>query len=358
MFNKKQHRRSSNPVFVIFRLILSLTMFGVLLAGSYSAYKHFSGLDPLKLDPQALLSNLIQSKTPKEFFAVLTALKIDPKILGIGKKDNVIPQDNLTEKSSNQKTSVPAVFTERFSFMLIADSHNDNSNLAKALAQAKSAYPNLSFIIGLGDYTDVGTVAELKAAKKELDSSGLRYFVLAGDHDLWDSRDKQSLPFSDEKGKQTEGALTNFYKIFGPSYQSFVFNGYKFLLLDNSDNYKGFGDEQTKWANDELAKKDLPILVFLHEPLYHPSSDHYMGRVEASLKQQAQAMIYQLKQSDVKKIFAGDIHYFSEYEEPVTKVSMGTVGAIVTERNPQTPRYAIVTVYEDGKLSVDDVSIK
>src|SRR3989344_3581518 len=298
---KKQHRRSSNPLFVICRLLLSLAMFGILLAGSYSAYKHFSGLDPLKLDPQALLSNLIQSKTPKEFFAVLTALKIDPKILGIEKKDNVIPQDNSTEKTSNEKTSAPA----SFSFMLIADSHNDNSNLSKALAQAKSAYPNLSFIIGLGDYTDVGTVAELKAAKKELDSSGLRYFVLAGDHDLWDSRDKQSLPFSDEKGKQTEGALTNFYKIFGPSYQSFVFNGYKFLLLDNSDNYKGFGDEQTKCANDELEKarpadggKDggKGILVFFDEPLYHPSSAHYMGRVQASLKQKAQAMIYQLKQ--------------------------------------------------------------
>ena len=338
-------------------------MFGILLAGSYSAYKHFSGLDPLKLDPQALLSNLIQSKTPKEFFAVLTALKIDPKILGIEKKDNVIPQDNSTEKTSNEKTSAPA----SFSFMLIADSHNDNSNLSKALAQAKSAYPNLSFIIGLGDYTDVGTVAELKAAKKELDSSGLRYFVVPGDHDLWDSRDKQSLPFPDGKGKQIEGALTNFYQVFGPAYQSFTYNGYKFLLLDNSDNYKGFGDEQTKWANDELEKarpadggKDgvKGILVFLHEPLYHPSSDHYMGRVQASLKQQAQAMIYQLKQSDVKKVFAGDIHYYSEYEEPVTKVSMITIGAIVTERNPQSPRYGIVTVYEDGNIKVDDISLK
>ena len=139
------------------------------------------------------------------------------------------------------------------------------------------------------------------------------------------------------------------------------------MLLDNSDNYKGFGDEQTKWANDELEKarpadggKDgvKGILVFLHEPLYHPSSDHYMGRVQASLKQQAQAMIYQLKQSDVKKVFAGDIHYYSEYEEPVTKVSMITIGAIVTERNPQSPRYGIVTVYEDGNIKVDDISLK
>ena len=82
-----------------------------------------------------------------------------------------------------------------------------------------------------------------------------------------------------------------------------------------------------------------------------------MGRVEKDLKEQAQSLIYQLKSANVKKVFSGDIHYFSEYEEPVTKLPMTTIGALVAERNPLLPRYAIGYVFEDGSLKVEDVEI-
>jgi len=316
----KHSRKFANPLFVLFRLILSLTMFVILIFGGYSAYKHFSGLDPLKLDPQALISKL---KLP-------TSLPSD-----------IIPKSS----EETQEESAPALF----SFLLIADTHNDNKNLSKAIAQAKSNYPNLAFIIGLGDYTEIGTLNELRAVKKELDSSGLRYFVVPGDHDLWESRDRQLDP------------RNNFRIVFGPSYQSFNFQNYKFILIDNSDNYKGIERGQSSWITSELenSKKEgiVGILVFLHEPLYHPSSDRSMGKVEKSLKTQADALIYELKQIEVKGVFAGDIHYYSEYNEPVTNISMYTNGAVVTERNPQLPRYTIVSVLEDGTLRVDDVEI-
>lgn len=321
MFKKKYYKRSSNPLFVIFRLVLSLTMFGLLLGGIYIAYKHFSGLDPLKIDPQAVLKS------------VLSTLKINTSFL---KQDNkIIP------------STAPAY---AFRFLLVADSHSDNTNLRKAISQAKEKYPDLSFIIGLGDYTDVGTIEELKKAKAEFDLSSLRYFLLAGDHDLWDSRDKE------------KGAAANFKQVFGSTFQSFTFNHFKFLLLDNSDNYIGLGPEQQNWISSELEKAKTEgsagIFAFIHEPLYHPSSDHFMGRVEKDLKLQAQSLIYQLRSAGVKKIFSGDIHYFSEYEEPTTKLEMVTIGAILTDRNPQAPRYAVVTVLENGSTKVEDVEIK
>lgn len=345
MFGRKhQGRRSSHPLFVLFRLILSLTMFAVLLIGAYSAYKHFSGLDPLKLDPQSVFKQVLGAKTSQQLVTVLSAFKIDPKILGQTTQKAAIPLDSLT------KLSVPTQAKYAFRFLLVADSHNDNVNLKKAVASAKQQYPDLSFIIGLGDYTDVGTIDELNNAKKELDSSGLRYFVIPGDHDLWDSRDKQKDP------------LENFREVFGPSYQSFSFKNFYFLLLNNSDNYIGISKEQQGWINSELEKGKTAgnkgIFVFVHEPLYHPSSDHYMGSVEKDLKTQAQSLILQLKNVGVKKVFAGDIHYFSEYEEPATKLPMMTVGAIVTDRNPQLPRYAVVSVFEDGLTQVEDMEIK
>lgn len=326
MFGRRK-RKSTNILFVTFRLILSLVMFAVLLGGIYSAYKHFSGLDPLKLDPFTTVSNLINSKSGQQVLGVLSFVKI-------GKQNN-----NLQPQSMARPI---------FKFLTLTDSHSDNNNLQKAIKGAKQKYPDIQFIIGLGDYTEVGTLEELRLAKHELDLSTLRYFVIPGDHDLWDSRDKQ------------QNSLSNFKQIFGPNYQSFIFEDYLFLLLDNSDNYLGIGPEQEQWLVSELEKGQSlkGILVVIHEPLYHPSSDHFMGRVEPKLKQQAKSLVYQLKAAGVKLVLSGDIHYFSEYSEPETNLPMVTVGSVTSERNPQAPRYAIVWVFDDGSVKVEDVEIR
>lgn len=302
-------------------------MFALLLAGIYSAYKHFSGLDPLKLDPQSIISNVLGVAAPY--------LKQPAKI--------IVQKDTL----NSSKVEIKEL---DFRFLLLADSHSDNANLGKAISLAKGNYPDLAFVIGLGDYTQVGTPAELKDAKNALDSSGLRYFLIPGDHDLWDCRNR-SQPETD-----------CFSEVFGLTYQSFTFNNFQFLLLDNSDNYQGIGTKQQEWIANELTKakneRVLGIFVFIHEPLYHPSSDHFMGRVEEKVKSQAKALIYQLKAADVESIFAGDVHYFSKYLEPETNLSMFTIGAVTIERNPQAPRFAVVSVFKDGNFEVEDIQIK
>lgn len=351
MFKKHHGGRSSNPVILLFRLILSLFLFIVLLAGVYSAYKHFSGLDPLKLDPQAVLKNVLRIKTPQQFLTVLSSIKNSKELSLMTNK--AVPASGENQKVLGQSSqNIPPLNYSAIAlrFLLVADTHSDSTNLQKAISQAKANYPDLAFVIGLGDYTNVGTIEELKGAKLEFDLGGLRYFLVPGDHDLWDSRNRKL------------SANTNFKEIFGLNFQAFTYNNFRFILLDNSDDYLGFGEEQLKWINSELDKVKVSsghkAFVFLHEPLYHPSSDHYMGKLEKSLKTQAETLTFKLKEAGVRKIFAGDIHYFSEYEEPVTKVSMVTVGAVATDRNPQAPRYAVVTVYDDGSTKVEDVEIK
>jgi len=324
-------------------------MFAVLLGGIYSAYKHFSGLDPLKLDPQAVLSEMLAGKVPQNFLSVLSSNKItqglsgqiNQKVLGKQQSQQIPAGDNSGQEIAS---------TLAFRFMIVTDSHSDNANLAKALSQAIAQYPDLKFIIGLGDYTDVGTIAELRAAKKVFDGSALRYFLIPGDHDLWDCRNRSLSP------------TDCFKEVFGPPFQSFAFENFRFVLLNNSDNYKGFDSEQTKWITGELEKakteKATGIFVFLHEPLYHPSSEHVMGWVEKDLKLQAGGLVFQLKDAGVLKVFAGDIHYFSEYSEPKTNLPMITIGSAGIERNPQAPRFGVVSVFEDGSAKVEDVEIK
>lgn len=343
MFGRKHKgRRRTNIVFVIFRLALSLVIFAVLLGGSYSAYKHFSGLDPLKLDPQTILINLIKTKDlGKAVNSILSSNKLTQNV------SDKLNQRILGESEAPSEKEQPKLL---FSFMLVADSHNDNVYLEKTIVQAKQNHPDIKFIIGLGDYTDVGTLEELKSAKAVLDNSGLRYFVLAGDHDLWDSRNKGLNP------------VANFNQVFGPQYQAFDHENFKFILLFNSDNYTGLGQEQKNWLVEKLdlgsREQFQGILVFVHEPLFHPSSDHIMGRVENNLKNEAEEMIKLFKEKGVKIVFAGDIHYFTEYVEPATNLSLVTIGALTTQRNTQAPRYAIVWVFDDGSVRVEDVEIR
>lgn len=334
MFGRhKEKKRSKNPVLILFRLILSLTVFAALLGGLYFAYKQFSGVDPLKLDPKNSLFSLINSNEDVR--------KVFTKVLGINKDNKIIPVAQGPDSNASGHVE--------FSFLLVADSHNDNVNLGKAINQAKQIKP-LQFIIGLGDYTQVGTLDELKKAKVELDKAGIRYFLVSGDHDLWDSRNRKIDP------------LENFTRAFGPSFQSFTYGNFRFLLIDNSDDYLGLGEKQLEWVSDQLERAKTEevkgIFVMLHEPLFHPSSDHVMGKTEKGLKNQAQSLIYQFKASGVRKVFAGDIHFFTQYLEGQTNLPMMTVGAITSERNTQAPRFAIVDVYSDGETRVNDIEIK
>lgn len=319
MFRRHYEKRSPNILFVIFRLCLSMVIFAVLLGGIYSAYKHFSGIDPLKIDPQALVMNLIKSKIPKsESVPAPTSLPPEQKPVN-------------------------------FSFLLISDSHSESNYLNKAVIQAKEK-TDLKFIIGLGDYTEVGTTEELADLKKVLDGSALRYFLAPGDHDLWDARDKD-LP-----------AETNFNKIFGPAYQSFVFDNIRFILVNNADNYLGISDAQFTWIESELerAKQEgnSAVYAFMHEPLYHPSSDHIMGAINSDLKLQTRSLTFILKEGGVKEVFFGHVHFFSRYTDPVSGLPMTVVGALTTRNNAQAPRYAIVNVYADGSLGVEDIEVK
>ncbi len=344
MFKRYKPRKTANPLVVFFRLILSLVMFAVLLAGAYSAYKHFSGTDPLKLDPQNMLSDIVKQKAPPQLSSLISAIssKIGKQVAPVSKQ---VLGSKTTSSSEPANNSAPVI-----SFLMIADSHSDSEYLAKAITQAKQLHPDLAFIIGLGDYTNVGTVDELTAAKKQFDLVGLRYFLVPGDHDLWDSRNR-NLPATDD-----------FKQVFGPNYQSFEFDNFSFLLIDDSDDYLGIDATQSDWISKQLEKfkqdQTKGILVFTHEPLYHPQSDHYMGKTDPKLKVQAKNLEYQFKEAGIKEIFAGDTHDFSQYSEPETNLAMVSVGAVTRDRNLQLPRYAIGYVYEDGSVRVEDIEIK
>lgn len=156
MFFKKSHRKTTNPLLGLFRLLLSLVIMAVLGLGLLQAYKSFSGYDPTTVSPQAGLKNLLTSQGAYEF--VVSLLSFSPTG-SLDKARNALNTD--TENSSNTPSG-----PVKFRFAVIADSHKDYANLAKALKQAKDS--NAKIIVGMGDLSDIGTVEELKKPKSSL----------------------------------------------------------------------------------------------------------------------------------------------------------------------------------------------
>lgn len=355
----ERKKRSLLPLTII-RLFISLVLFLVLGVALIQAFKYFSGIsaenDPFTKaitrfpsDPKGAIKELLTSEeTAKTIVGILSFSPVKDLKLPIGQANN----------DQNPSLIEPEKGNLLFKFALVTDSHNNNNEgLAKALEQARA--DGAKFVIGLGDFTDTGTIEELDQAKKVFDDSKFPYYVIPGDHDLWDARDKGKI------------AVSNFSQVFGTPYQAFTDSGIRFILLYNSDNYYGVSDLQSGWLKDELDKdsKNSPkaIYIFLHEPLVHPTSDRVMGSekkadpgTSANEKIQAQAkeLLDIFNKAKVAGIFAGDIHAFTTYIDSATNIKMATIGALTKEKNTEPPRFATVDVFDGGGYNISDIEIK
>lgn len=227
---------------------------------------------------------------------------------------------------------------------MVADSHTENDFLEKALSDLKSR--NVDFVIGLGDYTNLGTAEELNSAKSVFEKSGLSYFVIPGDRDGWESR---------EKGL---GNSAQFLQTFGVSgMQTFEKKGVRFVLVDNSDLYKGIGAPDWADISTSLSKQSNLTLVFAHKTPYHPDSVHIMGEDSAEVAGQAIEFMNLMERSKVDGFFSGDLHFFGRFNSPDGSVRISTIGAVASLRNFQGPRFSILRVYDDFSWEVSDIPI-
>lgn len=249
--------------------------------------------------------------------------------------------ENLEDKISEEK--------EILKVALIADSHNENELLSKALTEAKNR--NVNFVIGLGDYTNLGTKPELEDAKRVFDESGLRYFALPGDRDGWESRSQ---------------GTDNFKDIFGETNIILMEEWIEFVLLDNSDIYNGIDadgwdllDALSRIGIGTFGTADTSKMrfVFAHKTPFHPDSAHIMGEDSPEVAAQAQELLKILDEKDVDGFFSGDMHFFARFTSPSGSVKITTVGAVASERNFQGPRFSILKVYGDWRWEVEDIAI-
>jgi len=248
----------------------------------------------------------------------------------------------ILSKSRRQSKSEGRVEKQEqpIQFAVMGDIHSDWGNFRKALERAKEEMGDKGLVVVVGDLTTIGKKNELLEAKKILNESGLKYFVIPGNHDIWWGR----------KLKQDVWG-----EVFGKSFQSFLAEGVKFILLNNADGARGFdfykenGVGQMAWVEKETA--DCPqrvCLVFLHMPLNHPSSLHIMGEESLAVASEAARLKEIFKRNKVREIFVGHLHFSSQYE--LEGLETTVVGAITRERNFQSPKF--LQVFMEGKERV------
>ncbi len=223
-------------------------------------------------------------------------------------------------------------------FAVLSDTHSDTEETKKALAQAKSL--RVEYIVDTGDWTTVGTVAELTKQKQLFDAVGLPYWGVLGDHDRWQS------------------GIKNYAQVFGSVYQSFDRHGIHHILFDASDTRNGLYPEELSWLEKDLADNaGKPLLIFMHLPIYHPTSDRTITNKSGTSaeKDAGTARFLELiKGKNVIGMFAGDQHLSSSYTEPTTSAKIFISGAVTRDRNLQTPRFSLVEIYKDWTISVTD----
>lgn len=224
-------------------------------------------------------------------------------------------------------------------FAVLSDTHSDSANTRAALQEVKTA--GIKYIIDCGDLTTIGTDQEFSAALADFNSANIAYRTVPGDHDLW----------------KVQGSSL-YQNYFGSPYYSFDKDGVHFIAMDTSDTTLGIDSAQITWLKNDLnSNHGKPTVVYMHLPIYHPTSDRTIwekGGNNLTVKAQADQVLSLFKDSDIIVVFAGDHHLSSEYTEPTTGVKMYVDGAVTSVRNLQKPRYDVVTVYTDNSVQVDE----
>ncbi len=251
-------------------------------------------------------------------------------------------------------TIIPTSEPESLKFAVMSDIHLDTESLEKGLKKAKK--DQAEFLIITGDLTSLGKKDELLEVKKVLDGSGLKYYVVPGNHDLWASRQFKANIFQEVFGKDFQSFTTSL-KLRGTSKDEVV----KFILV-NDGGFGGIrevrgdgGEGQGEWLEKELEEcPQITCLVFMHMPLNHPNSLHVMGEGNEKVTAEAKKWVEILVQEKVKEVFAGHLHYSSSYELDGLKTTV--VGAITRDRNLQSPKF-LEAGQEKGKLEKKEIFV-
>ncbi|MEO7983446.1 MAG: metallophosphoesterase, partial [Bacteroidota bacterium] len=157
-----------------------------------------------------------------------------------------------------------------FRFAFLSDTHIGSPNGAseedlRRTVRDINAMKDIAFVVLTGDITELGTNEELKLAKQILDSLGVKWYIIPGNHDTgW-----------------SESGGVMFTTVFGYDKFSFEYNGIRFLGCP-SGPYLRMSDghvprNAVNWLEEELKKlsPQQPVIFLNHYPIDNQLDNWY-----------------------------------------------------------------------------------
>jgi 3',5'-cyclic AMP phosphodiesterase CpdA len=226
----------------------------------------------------------------------------------------------------------------KFSFAVMGD-NRDGDYIFTKIIKSINKDNSIKFVINNGDLVPDGYKKEFKNYLAKIKTSNKPFLSIIGNHEI---------PWYDGK--------TNYEKVFGKTYFSFVFKNSYFIILDDS-NEKGLDKVQKTWLKNELKKSQTyqNRFVFFHVPLYDPRKGEYKKGHSLKSKKNAKELNDIFDKYNVTMIFASHIHsYFRGVWHKTPFIITGGAGAplkkhgfyhyIKVEVNAKNVKYKIIKI--------------
>ena len=235
--------------------------------------------------------------------------------------------------------SVPDDFKPSVRFVVYTDTHNENENVDDLFETVYKLYDNdkdykgVDAVIGLGDFTSIGTEPDYEAyveTIKKYERKETKIINILGNHEM-----------------KNKSATELFKKYFGYEPNTVTeINGFTFLCFSGSEHITEwtFPVKDLKWAADELEKAESkangkPIFVFQHP--------HNFGTVYGStIWCSPQTNAIWAGHSNVVN-FSGHSHFPADDPRSINQTTYTSVGVGAMARFELDNRY-IVGQHPDG----------
>jgi 3',5'-cyclic AMP phosphodiesterase CpdA len=230
-----------------------------------------------------------------------------------------------------------------FRFIAVNDTHLLNDKCGpwfETVAKSVRSQEKIDFVLAVGDLANDGTAAQLNAARSVLESFGVPFHAVPGNHDYQTQTDRK------EYDRQFPDRIN--YR--------FEHEGWQFLGLDSSDGVKyekvAAGKDALAWLDAELPKLDekKPTVLFTHFPL---------GIGVKYRLTNADAVLDRFKAVNLRAVLNGHFHGFTEKTVRDAIVTTNRCCAFARGNHDGTKAkgYFVCTA-RDGKLTREFVEVK
>lgn len=226
----------------------------------------------------------------------------------------------------------------RFSFIVCGDPQNNYAVFDQVLEAAKS----VDFLIIAGDLTGSGTPTEFENFREAVDSSGVTYYCVPGNHDVATSPVTQ--------------AYTTYM---GSPRRSFDHLNSHFVLIDNSTPELGFYPEEQEWVASDLAAARGRGFEHIFAVCHVPPGFPYSAKATRSQLPGIDAndrLVPVLVAGGAEELFCGHVHFYEKKEEDGLLITItGGAGAPLMNTVVGDSSHNYVLVEVNGRERVQQV---